>query len=163
MAIFLKLLSAPAVRERRIAKLTANAQQSLEPGEQVVEVVQVQQGETPSATGGGAAAAYIGATRPLSSARADPSVVILTDQHLYVLELTGSRLLDVGAARQKIPLDHAIARVDAGKRRATEFLAGDRSDGAPTSYFVMKTSDEPARRIEEYVVAHGGSDGRLGI
>jgi hypothetical protein len=161
MGILLKLISAPPMRKRRIAKLTANAQQSLEPGEQVLEVVQVQQGETPSATGGGAAATALG--RGLSwSVRADPSVVILTDRYLYVLELTGGRLLSVGAARQKIPVDHAIARVEDGKRRATEFLAGERSDGEPTSYFVMKTWDEPARRIEEYVVAHGGSDGRLG-
>ena len=105
-------------RSKRIARIAASAAPLLEPGEEVQALVQVQTGRTAAAN----AAAVQDAFQRLSAdweaeGRVQSLAVLATERNVYVVTLTGLRLLDVGTVIHKQPI--AGARVAVGDKVIT--------------------------------------------
>ena len=105
-------------RSKRIARIATGAAPHLEPGETVQELVQVQTGRTAAAN----ALAVQDAFQNLSAdweeeGKVQSLAVLATDRNIYVVTLTGLRLLDVGTVIYKQPI--AEARVTVGDKVIT--------------------------------------------
>jgi hypothetical protein len=92
-------------RTKRAAKIVESAQQLLDPGDEVQEVVQVQTGRTAGANAGAVEWAVYG--MPLLDRGVHSLAILATDETIYVVTLTGARLLNVGEIVFKEPIDDA--------------------------------------------------------
>ena len=104
-------------RSKRVAKIEASAQPHLEDGEAVRELAQVQTGESAYTTGGRIGGVEtIAQTTGVALLLTDKSVrslaILTTDRNLYVLTLTGARLLTVGEVVLKVPIADAEVTLD---------------------------------------------------
>lgn len=135
-------------RKKRVARLSAGAQQNLEPGEEIREVVQVQTGRSAAANATAVEVSELVSAETgigyRSPTKATPHLLVATDRNLYAMRLSGARLLDVGAVVLKVPLDQG------GLRKEKNAL----SFGGET-FFVMGLFGEHAARMAEYVATHG--------
>jgi hypothetical protein len=139
-------------RRRRVARLARGAAARLEPDEAIVEVVQVQTGQSALANAGDVASSYSrGAGLSEgggSAASAGPHVLVATDRHVLALRLGGGRLLDVGEVVHKVPLGEAEVRLERGV-----LVLGDRR------FHVMWGFGPRAQRLVEHADARGrGAD-----
>jgi hypothetical protein len=103
-------------RKRRAQRLSESAARNLEPGETVVEIVQAQTGQSAMANMTGVAVSGIVAAETgiahRTKTKAQPHVIVATERQLYVMLLSGARLLDVGDVVAKIPLAEADIRLE---------------------------------------------------
>jgi hypothetical protein len=137
-------------RKKRVAKLSAGARPSLEDGESIRELVQVQTGQSAAANASAVAtSAFVSSELGIfhrSEVRAGPHVLVATDRNLYAMALSGNRLLDVGEVVLKAPLDQA------GLYRGKKAL----SFGG-VKFHVMALFGEHADRLYDYVKQSGGA------
>ena len=106
-------------RSKRIAKIAASAAPHLEDGEEVRELVQVQTGRTADANAVavqdayryGASGGELGRFNWPAEKAVQSLAVLATDRNLYVVTLTGIRLLEVGEVVFKQILAEAEATV----------------------------------------------------
>jgi hypothetical protein len=137
-------------RKKRVAKLSAGARPSLEDGESIRELVQVQTGQSAAANASAVAtSAFVSSELGIfhrSEVRAGPHVLVATDRNLYAMALSGNRLLDVGEVVLKAPLDQA------GLYRGKKAL----SFGG-VKFHVMALFGEHADRLYDYVEQAGGT------
>ncbi|KAA0266609.1 MAG: hypothetical protein EDQ89_12175 [Acidobacteria bacterium] len=136
-------------RRKRVEKLSAGARSNLEDGEQVRELVQTQTGQSAAANASAVAtSAFVSSELGVfhrSEVNAGPHVLVATDRNLYAMELSGRRLLDVGAVVLKAPIEKA--GLYRGKKALT--FGG-------VKFHVMALFGEHADRLYDYVEQAGG-------
>ena len=100
-------------RSKRIAKIADSAAPHLEDGEEVRELVQVQTGRTAEDNAAAVRSAYLhGSVNKQIEAGIRSFAVLATDRNLYIVTLTGTRLLDVGEVVFKESFDNARVSVE---------------------------------------------------
>jgi hypothetical protein len=100
-------------RSKRIAKIAGSATPHLEAGEEVRELVQVQTGRTAEHNRWAVVqAGEYGEVNWREEGTVQSLAVLATDRNVYVVTLTGVRLLDVGQVAFKQPLADAPVTVE---------------------------------------------------
>ena len=139
-------------RKRRVAQLSDGAAKHLEPGETVAEIVQTQTGQSAMANMTAVATSgFVSAETGIgyrAKVKAAPHLLVATERHVYAMELSGARLLNVGDVVAKVPLEEAELRLE--KDAVIRKALGNTGTEDYVDYYV-KTKQEEWKAYHEQV------------
>ncbi len=136
-------------RRRRVETLSAGAEENLESGESIRELVQTQTGQSAGANAAAVTSSELVSETGLgycSKVKAAPHLLVATDRNLYAMTLSGARLLHIGDVVMKVPLN----QVDLRREKGRLIFGG-------VAFNVMALFGEHAARLADYVGESGSS------